>query len=623
MQYRSTIILLLALGLVCQIGWAYDTATLVVGGEKPFFHISPVVVDGAVYASLPALNTLGVQYDSDSKHKQDDQKVEVTTASGDRFTVRAKLIDDQLMIPIQEVASKLDAVSDWNPASRILSLKARIKGVTFDGQELHVTTSYPVTYKVTWWGTAKKLILDMNGVHMPVKVSEVPITNSTTVPVRAGVQAAGQTGRLVLDLSSSVKWKAQSPPKTSDIVISISGMQNPPVSQDSSTIKTTQSEVIPMDSSQQTPGVAPATITGVDFHKDGSRRVDIYVNTSGPVKYETSLTHDPDELMVDFKNAALDKAIDDIFVGHDILQGIHVGQSGDTVRLTLDLNRIVGFDVKRDDSSRRFTVSLVLPKGADGSLAGKSIVIDPGHGGSATGAVGLDGSFEKDANFAIAKRVRDLLLEAGVCAVLTRDNDSSLDAAQKADLEKRAVCAARHSADAFLSIHGNSVSGPRCPTGLESYYHGYDMNGKALAYCVHSEIVGAGLLPDLRVRSDFMLYQTGLGVLRTASERFSIPAALIEVGYVRHPGDLAKREDPAFQQKVAEAVVRGFKEYFEGNSRPTKRSIARPDSKPSVSQEKPKQIETPREAVQPDTKPTPKTEKPEESDGPKRPGETR
>jgi N-acetylmuramoyl-L-alanine amidase len=340
------------------------------------------------------------------------------------------------------------------------------------------------------------------------------------------------------------------------------------------------------------------------------------VDADGPVEYQTSMTRDPDELIVDIPNAVLAQEFGDIPVGHEILQGIRVEQPSEkAVRLTMDLVRIVGFDVTQDESQNRLTIALQMPKGAGGPLSGRTVVIDPGHGGHATGATGLDGRFEKESNLAISKRVRKLLLDAGVCAILTRTTDKSLDADQKSDLAKRAEFAARHSADIFLSIHSNSIAGPKCPSGLETYYHGRDMSGRALAYCVHSEVTRAGLLPDLRVRSDFMLYQTGLGVLRNAVERFGIPAALIEVGYVKHTEDLAKIRNPKFQEKVAEAMVRGLRLYFEGNP------PARPEKSEPGTQEVSKPARTEKPSVEPAVSPKPaETKKPSTSKGPTRPG---
>jgi len=75
-----------------------------------------------------------------------------------------------------------------------------------------------------------------------------------------------------------------------------------------------------------------------------------------------------------------------------------------------------------------------------------------------------------------------------------------------------------------------------------------------------NEIVKASRLPSRGVRSDSMLYQTGLAVLRTSQ----MPAVPIEVGYLNHSFDRAKLVNPDFQKRVAEAIVRGLKAHVEG-----------------------------------------------------------
>lgn len=615
MQYRIHVLFLLALVLVSAPAMsASDSVTLVVGGEKPFLHVSPVLIDGVVYASLPALSTVSAKYDTDTKRKKDGQEVRITSAKGEKLSCRARLVNGELMVPISDIASQLGAVADWNESTKTLSLRARVENVEFDGAQFRVNLSYPVSHEVVWWKGANKLILDMQGVYLP---ANLPTSNSTAVTIRAAMQKDGFTGRIVLDMPCAVKWKVNSPSKTSAIVISVSGLSSPQIAP---TVKPAVppapgTEVLPLDATQQ-PETPPVNITNIDYRKDGPRRLEVYVDAGGPVEYQTSMTRDPDELIVDIPNAVLAQEFGDIPVGHEILQGIRVEQPSEkAVRLTMDLVRIVGFDLSQDESQNRLTIALQMPKGAGGALSGKTIVIDPGHGGRATGATGLDGRFEKESNLAISKRVRKLLLDAGVCAILTRSTDKSLDGDTKSDLAKRAEFAARHSANAFLSIHSNSIAGPRCPSGLETYYHGHDMSGRALAYCVHSEVTRAGLLPDLRVRSDFMLYQTGLGVLRNAVERFGIPSALIEVGYVKHAEDLAKIRDPKFQQKVAEAIVRGLRLYFEGNP------PARPEKSEPGTQEVSKPARTEKPSAEPAASPKlAETKKPSASRAPERPG---
>lgn len=630
MQYRLSFVFLLVLVVVSSTMFAAaDKVTLIVGGEKVFLHAPPVLVDGAVYVSLPTLNAVGAKYDTDKKRKQDGQEVKITAANGRKFSCRARVVKEELMVPIRDIASDLGAVTDWNERAKVLSIRARVERVEFDGSELRVSTSYPVTHDVTWWKAANKLILDMHGVYMPTDKSELPVSNSTSLTIRWAIQTDGQTGRVVVDMPCPVRYRSKSAPKTSKIVISVSGLPSgpgasvqPPGGQAAPGEKD-ESKAGPPPQVTQPPPEPPADITDIDYRKRSSRRMEVYVSASRPVEYITLMFRDPDRLVVDVKNATLAEKLDDVPVGHEILQGIRVGErAANVVRLVMDLTRVVGFDVRQDEKPSRLVISLELPKGAGGLLAERTIVIDPGHGGRDPGATGYGGWQEKRSNLAIALRVQKLLSDAGVCALMTRKTDVRLDENKKRDLEKRAEYARRHSADIFLSIHSNSVAGSKCPSGIMTFYHGRETSGRALAYCIHSEVIKAARLPDLAVRSDFSLYQTGLGLLRNAVEKYGIPTILTELGYVKHPGDVAKIKDPKFQQKMAEAIVRGLKAYVEGNPRPIKRAEeVKPEPVEPAAEAQPS-AEPPREERPKPAAPTSVTPaKPEATTGPRRPGE--
>src|SRR4029079_18015431 len=94
----------------------------------------------------------------------------------------------------------------------------------------------------------------------------------------------------------------------------------------------------------------------------------------------------------------------------------------------------------------------------------KVIVIDPGHGGSETGATGKDGAFEKDITLAIANKLKALLeSNTGVRVILTRTGD------QQVGLDDRTALANNNKADLFISIHANStVHG--MAKGAETYF---------------------------------------------------------------------------------------------------------------------------------------------------------
>ncbi len=104
----------------------------------------------------------------------------------------------------------------------------------------------------------------------------------------------------------------------------------------------------------------------------------------------------------------------------------------------------------------------------------KTIMIDPGHGGSATGTVGKMGTMEKDVTLDIAKRLKAHLIKSGCYRVLmTREDDSTVP------LEKRVSLTQEAKADLFISVHLNYL--PRKPTNIvETYYFGPSNDEKTL-----------------------------------------------------------------------------------------------------------------------------------------------
>jgi N-acetylmuramoyl-L-alanine amidase len=104
----------------------------------------------------------------------------------------------------------------------------------------------------------------------------------------------------------------------------------------------------------------------------------------------------------------------------------------------------------------------------------KTIMIDPGHGGAASGTIGKMGTMEKHITLDIAKRLKTHLVKSGRYRVLmTREDDSSVP------LEKRVALTQEAKADLFISIHLNYL--PRRPTNIvETYYFGPSNDEKTL-----------------------------------------------------------------------------------------------------------------------------------------------
>lgn len=176
------------------------------------------------------------------------------------------------------------------------------------------------------------------------------------------------------------------------------------------------------------------------------------------------------------------------------------------------------------------------------------IAIDPGHGGRDPGAVGIGGLQEAGIVLDISLEVVSILEEQGVQVILTRQDDREID------LEPRVRAANQANADLFISIHANAISLSRPDVnGIETYY--YSDAGQRLAQVIHRAMVQGTGSRDRGVR--FARFY----VLRNTS----MPAVLLEVGFVTGEEDAARLSDAEFRQQVAESIAAGILQYVQQN----------------------------------------------------------
>ena len=191
-------------------------------------------------------------------------------------------------------------------------------------------------------------------------------------------------------------------------------------------------------------------------------------------------------------------------------------------------------------------------------LSGKIIVIDPGHGGVDTGAIGYNQSYEKDNTLAIALAVKDVLEQAGAKVFLTRESDISLSPtiqySVEDDLLARSNFANQNKADLFISIHNDSFSDPNVQ-GTSVYFSDDNINHKQsfqLASTIQSELIDINNTKDLGVK------ETEFNVLNYTT----MPSVLIEVRFISNPHEEARLRSPTFQKKVAKGIFWGIYDYF-------------------------------------------------------------
>jgi N-acetylmuramoyl-L-alanine amidase len=220
-----------------------------------------------------------------------------------------------------------------------------------------------------------------------------------------------------------------------------------------------------------------------------------------------------------------------------------------------------------------------------------TIVVDPGHGGPETGAVGPGGLQEKEVTLQIGQRLAAALPRSLACrTVLTRDSDSAIS------LDDRTSVANHEKADLFLSIHANSsrVSGAR---GSETYYLSLEASDKlAQEVASRENQPGPAVTPAAGAASrrdlDFILWdlaqsahlkesselaeaiQKELNALSGTENRgikqapfrvlvgATMPAVLVETAFISNPEEEKRLGSAAFQQSVADAVAKAVAGFF-------------------------------------------------------------
>jgi N-acetylmuramoyl-L-alanine amidase len=187
-------------------------------------------------------------------------------------------------------------------------------------------------------------------------------------------------------------------------------------------------------------------------------------------------------------------------------------------------------------------------------LAGKAVIIDPGHGGVDGGAVSALGDFEKEITLQIGSKITEKLRAVGANVIMTRDSDVDYytkgKGGKRNDLEKRIEITQEHQAELFVSVHANAIKGERW-SGAQVFYHPTSVEGKSLAETVQHYLRNFPPGNKRGVKSDDYY------ILR----KNTIPSIIVEVGFLSNAEEAGRLKDEAYQEKLAEAVVRGIAHY--------------------------------------------------------------
>ncbi|HWQ77941.1 MAG TPA: N-acetylmuramoyl-L-alanine amidase family protein [Anaerovoracaceae bacterium] len=420
------------------------------------------------------------------------------------------------LAPIRVVFEAMGGTASWNEASREVTLSGR-------DTEIKLTIGSTDAYIN---GTVKTL-------DVPARI----INSRTMIPVRFVSEALG----------CEVSWDE---------------------------VSRTVSIVSPIDEKDL------AVIRSIQLSSKGDK-VTIKADREVPDVKTYKMT-DPSRLVFEIKGAKLNIQDGMLEKESPFIKSIDYSQySRDTVRITAELTGSASGTVSRSDSERTFFLNfeeddgstednVTAPESEQGSLTeedlaildqyglpavaeearNKLVVIDPGHGGKDTGALGYEyGSivlYEKDVNLDIGLRVQKLLEAAGVRLYMIRTEDVYVPLYDRQDIANNL------GASLYVSIHNNANSSS-VPNGTEVYYRGPNdppLNG--ISAVTLAENLQKTISANLGVTDRGTKISTGLAVLR----RTLMPAVIIEGAYISNQDDLNKMKTDSYREQYAVSLVK-------------------------------------------------------------------
>lgn len=190
-----------------------------------------------------------------------------------------------------------------------------------------------------------------------------------------------------------------------------------------------------------------------------------------------------------------------------------------------------------------------------------TIIIDAGHGGEDGGAVGADGTNEKDINLDIALKLNDILSVMGYETRMVRISDISiyngnpktLREKKVSDIRNRAAIMEEYENCLYVSIHQNKYEDSSI-WGAQTFYSPNDNESKSLA-----QFIQASIATDLQPKNKRQIKQSGTSiyVLYNATK----PAVMVECGFISNHNELSQLKSEEYQSKMAFSIMSGILNY--------------------------------------------------------------
>lgn len=188
------------------------------------------------------------------------------------------------------------------------------------------------------------------------------------------------------------------------------------------------------------------------------------------------------------------------------------------------------------------------------TLLGKTIYIDPGHGGRDSGAI-YKNIYEKDINLIISKKIEKNLVAKGASVYLTRDIDTDLSTTtinkKRSDLLNRAKLINNSKADMYISIHLNYISNSKWK-GLQIFYNDIHKENEIIATKLTTYLKDySGNIREPKKENIYYMYK-----------QINIPGVLIELGFLSNPNDRYRLTKNEYQEQLAKNIASSIEKYY-------------------------------------------------------------
>jgi N-acetylmuramoyl-L-alanine amidase len=526
--------------------------TLVVAG-RPHTLEAPFIVEGDdVLAPLtPALRYLGVQSTADGNkltlETATQQSIALTlnspnaTINGKRtkLPVAPRQVDGLVYLPLRALARWMNAEAQYDADARVLALHPLVS-ITYeardDGLAVLVRSSAPLQYTSGRAADPPRYFIDFKHAALGLLEQEIPVGVGQVARLRLSQYSLQPSVvRLVADLNDDAGVRTTVSEQGRLVTITISEMQP-------------ESPLPPLE--QYMPQEQPARLINVQMTPRSHEQTELLVTADGALTVISDFDARACQLVLRFPNGL--NVLPAACLGTQTDKNIQRLEATGSVQepgamLVIGLKREVGYLIDRLPSGIRVLLGTF-------SIRDMTIVLDAGHGGHDTGAIGPNGTLEKEMNLDIIRRTEKILAQLGARVLLTRGNDVFIP------LDDRPGLANTRKADLFISVHCNSSPRRNSSSGTQTYYR--TPQSASFAAAMHTELVRALGLKNGGVRTaNFLVIRKSL-----------MPAILLEIAYLNNDEEEALLRSPAFRQKAAEAIVNGIRRYAASSAWQLRRS---------------------------------------------------